>query len=158
MEFSCVRKYYSSMIFPPTIFFKFEMILGSRGQKKRGDGLDVALGPLFALPCSRSLWIGVIHKKKKKKKHCNLGVAQSPFTIVTSFVLRTMLEGGFFTLSLSQVTSEAWHDVSEATELGLFTPLPEFFLHPTGCHKSSAVWIQRPRLIHYWFSFFKTEV
>ena len=38
-----------------TIFFKFEMILGSRGQEKRGDGLDVALGPLFALPCSRSL-------------------------------------------------------------------------------------------------------
>ena len=80
---------------------------------------------------------------------------------VTLFVLRRTLEGGFFTLSPSQVTSEhteAWQDVSEVTELGLFTPLPEFFLHLTDCHKSSPVWIQRPPLIHYWFSFFKTEV
>lgn len=95
--------------------------------------------------------------KKKKKKTLHPGGGRESFHDLTLFVLRRTLEAGFFTLSPSQVTSEhteAWQDVSEVTELGLFTPLPEFFLHLTDYHKSSPVWIQRPRLIRYWFSVF----
>ena len=94
--------------FSPNYFLKCEMILGSRGQEKRGDGLDVARGPLFTLPCSRSLWIWVIYLKKKQKKHCTLGVAQRPFSIATSFVRRTSLEGQLFTLSSSGYLLAHW--------------------------------------------------